>query len=113
LRGWTGIVLIKMTRLLITSIIPLLALAVGGTSFSQPAGPMEDPIVIQIVQLDHAVAEDLVRVLQPFLSKNGRISAYGPGNKLIIKDRKSIVRELVKVIKGLPVKSPSNHHPTE
>jgi len=89
-----------MIRQITTSILSLLAVAVGGTSFSQPAGPVEDPIVIQIVQLDHAEAEDLVSVLQPFLSKNGRISAYGPGNKLIIKDRKSIVRELVKVIKG-------------
>jgi len=91
----------------------LLSLTVGRTAFSQPAGHRDDPIVIQIIQLDHAEAEDLVSVLQPFLSKNGRISAYVPGNKLIIKDRKSIVRELVRVIKGLPDKATSNHHQSE
>ena len=89
-----------MTRLLIAIILPLLSLAVSGNSFSQYPGPRNEPIVIQIVQLDHANAKELARVLQPFLSRDGRITAYDPGNVLIIKDRKSIVAGLVKVIKG-------------
>jgi len=78
----------------------ILALISSDTSFSQYAGPRDEPIVIQIVQLNHADAEDLAKVLTPFLSKDGRITAYGPANSLIIRDRKSIVRELVTVIKG-------------
>ncbi len=89
-----------MNRLFIASIISILALICSGNSFSQYAGPRDEPIIIQIVELDHADAEDLAKVLTPFLSKDGRITAYGPSNILIIKDRKSIVRELVKVIKG-------------
>ncbi len=89
-----------MTRLLIAIILPILSLAVSGISFSQYPGPRDDPIIIQIVELDHADAETLAKLLQPFLSKDGRITAYGPGNVLIIKDRISIVAELVKVIKG-------------
>ena len=89
-----------MSRLYIRVIIFILTLICSGTSFSQYQGPRDDPIVIQIIQLDHADAEDLAKVLTPFLSKDGRITAYGPTNSLIIKDRKSIVRELVKVIKG-------------
>ena len=89
-----------MTRLLIAIILPILALTVSGISFSQNPDSRDDPIVIQIVQLDHANAEDLARVLHPFLSKDGRITAYDPGNILIINDRKSIVEELLKVIKG-------------
>jgi type II secretory pathway component GspD/PulD (secretin) len=77
-----------------------LTLICSGTSFSQHSGPRDDPIVIQIIELDHADAEELAKVLQPFLSKDGRVTAYDPGNILIIKDRKSIVAELVKVIKG-------------
>ena len=89
-----------MKRLFIASIISILALIYSGNSYSQYAGPRDDPIVIQIVELDHADAEELANVLAPFLSKDGRITAYGPSNSLIIKDRKSIVRELVRVIKG-------------
>lgn len=77
-----------------------LTLVCSGISFSQYPGPRDDPIVIQIVKLDHADAEELEKVLRPFLSKDGRISTYGPGNKLIIKDRESIVRDLVKALKG-------------
>lgn len=89
-----------MKRLLIAGIISILALVYGGLSFSQFPAPRSEPIVIKIVQLEHADAEALARVLKPFLSKDGRITAYGAANSLIIKDRKSIVEELVKVIKG-------------
>jgi type II secretory pathway component GspD/PulD (secretin) len=59
-------------------------------------------MVIQIVELEHADAEQLAETLRPFLSPHGRIVAYGPNNSLIIKDRKSIVEALVRVIKGIP-----------
>ena len=72
----------------------------SSNSFAQYPAPRNEPIVIQIIQLEHAEAEELAEVLRPFLSKDGTITAYGPSNSLIIKDRKSIVRELVRVIKG-------------
>ena len=59
-----------------------------------------DPIIIQIVELEFADAEQLAKTLKPLLSPRGRITAYGPTNSLIIKDKKSIVEALVKVIKG-------------
>jgi type II secretory pathway component GspD/PulD (secretin) len=59
-----------------------------------------DSIVIQIIELEYADAEKLAKTLEPLLSPQGRITAYGPTNSLIIKDRKSIVETLVKVIKG-------------
>jgi len=89
-----------MNRLLISIILSILTLTVSGISFSQNVEARDDPIVIQIVQLDHANAEELARVLQPFLSKDGRITAYGQGNILIIRDRKSIAAQLVKAING-------------
>ena len=89
-----------MNRLSLLSIVFILTLICSGNSFSQSSGPPGDPVVIQMVRLDHANAEELAGVLRPFLSRDGRITAYGPGNILVIKDRKSIVAELVKVIKG-------------
>ncbi len=89
-----------MSRFLASMVLSLFLLLNSSYSFSQYPAPRDEPIVIQIVQLEHADAEELAEVLRPFLSKDGRITAYGPANSLIIKDRKSIVRELVKVIKG-------------
>ena len=63
-----------------------------------------DPIVIQVIQLDHANAENLASVLAPLFPKEVQIIAYSPTNSLIIKGKKSLVKELVKIIKG-------NSHP--
>jgi type II secretory pathway component GspD/PulD (secretin) len=53
-----------------------------------------------MVSLDHAEAQQLVDTMAPFLSPQGKISAYSLTNTLIIKDQPSVVRMLIKVIKG-------------
>jgi type II secretory pathway component GspD/PulD (secretin) len=78
----------------------LLFLSFPNLTFPQELEPPGDPIVIQIIELEYADAEQLAQTLEPLLSPQGRIVAYGPSNSLIIKDRKSMVEALVKVIKG-------------
>ncbi len=67
---------------------------------AQKQVPPEDRVVIQVVQLDYADAEHLASVLAPLLSPQGRIVAYSRTNSLIIKDRASVVKMLVEIIKG-------------
>jgi type II secretory pathway component GspD/PulD (secretin) len=55
-----------------------------------------------IHHLDYADAEYLVSILQPLLSKEGTVVAYRPTNSLIIKERASLVKRLVEIIKGVP-----------
>jgi general secretion pathway protein D len=57
-------------------------------------------MVIKVIRLDHADVERLASVLRPFLTKEGQITAYPPTNTLIIRDRGSLVEQLVRVIKG-------------
>ena len=71
-------------------------------SYAQEAKPSRDPIVIQVIHLDYADAEHLASVLAPLLSLDGRLVAYRPTNSLIIKDRASLVKRLVQIIKGDP-----------
>lgn len=61
-----------------------------------------EQLVVCMIQLEHADAENLATVLKPFLSPQGSLSAYAPTNTLIIKDRFSIVNMLAEVIKGKP-----------
>lgn len=89
-----------MIRLVFTGILFIILMIFSENSVAQYPAPRDEPIVIQIIQLDHADAEQLAEVLKPFLSKDGTITPYGPANSLIIRDRRSIVRELVKVVKG-------------
>jgi len=60
----------------------------------------QERVIICMVPLEHADAEQLADTLAPFLSPQGKISAYLPTNTLIIKDHPSVVRMLIKVIKG-------------
>lgn len=62
--------------------------------------PLRDPIVIQVIHLNYADAEHLASILAPLLSKEGVIVPYAPKNTLIVKDRKSVVKGLGKIIKG-------------
>jgi type II secretory pathway component GspD/PulD (secretin) len=60
----------------------------------------QERVIICMVPLEHADAAQLADTLAPFLSPQGKISAYSPTNTLIIKDNPSVVRMLIKVIKG-------------
>ena len=80
--------------------LALLGLLYAYSVHAQEPRYIREPIVIRVIQLDYADAEQLASVLAPFLSKEGRIVPYKPINCLIIKDRKSVVEALVKIIKG-------------
>ena len=60
----------------------------------------QERVIICMVSLDYADAEQLVDVLAPFLSPQGKLGAYSPTNTLIIKDQPEVVKMLIKVIKG-------------
>ena len=60
----------------------------------------QERVIFCMVPLDYADAEQLVDVLTPFLSPQGKLGAYSPTNTLIIKDQPEVVKMLIKVIKG-------------
>jgi len=84
------------------ALILLIPLIYPNPSYAQETRPSRDPIVIQVIHLDYADAEHLASVLAPLLSMDGRVVAYKPTNSIIIKDRASLVRRLVQIIKGEP-----------
>jgi hypothetical protein len=58
----------------------------------------ENQIILCLLPLDHANAEELAAVLAPLLSPSGAIAPYTPTNALIIKEKASIVRMLIKAV---------------
>jgi len=71
-------------------------------SHAQAQKSSGERIVVCMLQLVHADAEELAAVLQPLLSPAGSIVPYRPTNTLIIKDRASVVEKLSTVIRGKP-----------
>ena len=74
----------------------------AGFSFAQQAKKVGGRIIVCMIQLEHADAEYLASVLEPFLSPEGRIVFYKTTNTLIIKDRAPVVNMLAEIIKGKP-----------
>ena len=93
-------------RLRTFALIFLLTLAIHHSAHAQKQTPPRDRVVTQVIQLDHADADNLATVLAPLLSPEGRIVAYSRTNSLLIKDRASVVKKLVGVIRGPPEQQP-------
>ena len=90
-----------MRRLLLALVVlAFLLLASFSSCYAEAGERLGSQLVIKVVRLDYAEAEDLASVLAPFLSPAGRIVAYAPLNCLIIKDKAHIVKRLVEIIKG-------------
>ena len=82
-----------LTKILLLLIF--LSMANAGQLYSY-----QERVIICMLPLEHAVAEQLADVLAPFLSPQGKIVTYSPTNTLIIKDQPTVVRMIIKVIKG-------------
>ena len=80
-------------------IILLLLIFLSMVNAGQPYS-YKERVIVCMVPLDYAEAEQLVDVLTPFLSPQGKLGAYSPTNTLIIKDKPEVVKMLIKVIKG-------------
>ena len=76
--------------------------SINASCLAQELQSREGNIVVCIIELEHANAEDLVKTLRPFLSSKGTIVPYQRTNTLIIKDKEHIVNMLAKIIKGKP-----------
>ncbi|MDH3798910.1 MAG: hypothetical protein OES70_09720 [Desulfobacterales bacterium] len=87
----------KVSALIAKILILLIFLSMANTG---QLYSYQERVIICMVPLEHADAEKLADTLAPFLSSQGKISAYSPTNTLIIKDQPSVVRMLIKAIKG-------------
>jgi type II secretory pathway component GspD/PulD (secretin) len=87
----------KASALLAKILILLIFLSMANTG---QLYSYQELVIICMVPIEHADAEQLADTLAPFLSPHGKITAYSPTNTLIIKDQPSVVRMLIKAIKG-------------
>ena len=93
--------MIRFSALSVTAAL-FIILFLNSFSLAQGQKPTGERIVVCMIQLEHADAEELAAVLEPLLSPEGSITPYRPTNTLIIKDRASVVDKLSVAIKGKP-----------
>ncbi len=62
-----------------------------------PAGealPVNESYVAQVTKLEYITAQEALAFLQPMISKDGHLSAFGPGNLLLMVDSSINIRKL-------------------
>jgi general secretion pathway protein D len=65
------------------------------------AAPRGDQIVTQVFQLSYESATNMVPILRPLIAPNNTISAYGPGNSLVITDYADNLRRIAQIIAAI------------
>jgi general secretion pathway protein D len=56
--------------------------------------PVNESYVAQVIKLENITAQEAVAFLQPMVSKDGHLSAFGPGNLLLMVDSSINIRKL-------------------
>jgi general secretion pathway protein D len=63
----------------------------------------DDRMITQVIPLEHASAEEIRALFTPFVSKDGALAAYKPTNFLLITERASNVRRMLRIIEQVDV----------
>jgi len=66
--------------------------------------PPEDKMITQVIPLEHASADEVRNLFSASISKEGMILSYKPTNHLIITDRASNIRRLLKIVEQIDVR---------
>ena len=69
-------------------------------------GPVNESYIAQVIGLDHISAQDAVAFLQPVVSKDGYISAFGPANMVLVVDSSLNIRKVLDIIKLIDTDHP-------
>jgi general secretion pathway protein D len=69
-----------------------------------PAGklaPINENYVAQVNKLENITAQEALTFLQPMISKDGHISAFGPGNLILMVDSSLNIRKLQEILQTI------------
>lgn len=63
--------------------------------------PVNESYVAQVTKLEYITAQEAVAFLQPMISKDGHLSAFGPGNLLLMVDSSINIRKLHAILQTI------------
>lgn len=89
-----GFTLVQIGR--VAKIIPISSAKLSGLRLlkSGEMPPVNESYVAQVSKLENIPAQEAVNFLQPMVSKDGYVSAFGPGNLLLVVDSSLNIRKL-------------------
>ena len=78
-------------------IVPVAEARQSGLKVTRLRVPRNEDFIARLIPIEHISADAALRFLQPVISRNGYISAFGPGNLLLIMDSGLVIEKVLKI----------------
>jgi general secretion pathway protein D len=82
-------------------IIPSVEAKQKGIKVMVDRQPVNDSYIVRLIKLKNIPPDDAMKLLQPVVSKDGYISAFGPGNMLLVIDSGSNIEKVLSIINAV------------
>lgn len=85
----------------VAKIVPTAAAKQSGFTVlpSGERAPVNESYVAQVIKLENISAQEALTFLQPMVSKDGHLSAFGPGNLILMVDSSLNIRKLQSILR--------------
>lgn len=87
----------------VAKIVPSAGAKQSGFTLLPPGAqvPVNESYVAQVIKLDNITAQEALTFLQPLVSKDGHLSAFGPGNLILMVDSAINIRKLNSILQSI------------
>lgn len=82
-------------------IVPAMEAKQRGMQIATERLPVNESYIARLIPLRYISSDDALRFLQPVVSKDGHISAFGPGNLLLVIDSGLNVEKILTIIEAI------------
>jgi len=79
-------------------IVPSSEAKQGGIGVTTERQPINETYMVRLITLRHITTDDAIKFLQPMVSKNGHIAAFGPNNMLLLVDSGTNMEKLLSIL---------------
>ncbi|MBI4690533.1 MAG: type II secretion system secretin GspD [Nitrospirae bacterium] len=82
-------------------IIPVSEAKQRGTKLTSEKTPVNESYIARLLPLQFISSDDALKFLQPVVSKDGHISAFGPGNLLLVIDSGLNIEKIISIVDNI------------
>ncbi len=82
-------------------IIPSSLAKQTGRTFTDKDTLVNESYITRLLPVKHIKAKDAVQFIKPVVARNGHISAFGPGNLLLVVDSAVNINKVMSILKGI------------
>jgi len=82
-------------------IIPAVEAKQRGIKITTEKSPVNESYIARLIPLKYISADDALKFLQPIVSKDGHISAFGPGNLLLVIDSGLNIEKIISIVDSI------------